>query len=138
MQEGDVHEWLHLSRRATHAVASAVARQVCQVQASGSGGAVGGSTGGGGSGGSGGGGSGSGGAGDGSGGVGGSGGGGGGSGGQGGSGDGGGSLMRGEPGSGGGARGRGGALPPLSGALAAADRDGDLDLPRAKRRRGSV
>ena len=111
MQEGDVHEWLHLSRRATHAVASAVSRQVCEVQASGGGGAVGGSTGGGGSGGSGGG--------------------------QGGSGGGGGSP-RGEPGSGGGARGRGGALPPPSGALAAADCDGDLDLPRAKRRRGSV
>ena len=120
-----MHEWLHLSRRATHAVASAVSRQVCEVQASGGGGAVGGSTGGGGSGGS------DGGGGDGSGGSGGSGGG------QGGSGGGGGSP-RGEPGSGGGARGRGGALPPPSGALAAADCDGDLDLPRAKRRRGSV
>ena len=28
LQEGDVHEWLHLSRRATHAVAAAVASEV--------------------------------------------------------------------------------------------------------------
>ena len=52
---------------------------------------------------------------------------------------GGGDSPRGEQGgSGGGARGHGGALSPLSGALAAADCDGDLDLPRVKRRRGSV